>query len=294
MTLPWILVGFLLLAVLVLAAKILDIHAALHRLSKNISQHLNADTNTLITLSTRDRAVRNLASTLNQELRTLRQLRWRYQSGTDRLHESVTNISHDLRTPLTVICGYLELLESQPHTDQSLHYLTILKNRSNVMHQLIEELFSYTLILGSNEKLTENISVNAILEETIASFYPQLAEVGIEPEIHIPETKVIRPLNRNDLSRIFSNLLSNAVKYSDGDLIIRLEENGTLHFSNHASSLDSVQVGRLFDRYYTLEAARKSTGLGLSIARTLLEQMGGRIEAAYEGGQILLTIYLPA
>ena len=92
---------------------------------------------------------------------------------------------------------------------------------------------------------------------------------------------------------MFANLLSNAVKYSNGDLEIVLSETGEIAFSNSAARLDSVQVGRLFDRFYTVESARNSTGLGLSIARHLTEQMGGTIGARYEDGRLSVLVTLP-
>ncbi len=106
----------------------------------------------------------------------------------------------------------------------------------------------------------------------------------------MPEKPVVRTLDRSALSRVFSNLLTNAVKYSDGDLDITLFETGEITFANTAPGLDEVQVGRLFDRFYTVEAARKSTGLGLAIARTLIEQMGGAIAARYEEGRLVIHI----
>ena len=103
-----------------------------------------------------------------------------------------------------------------------------------------------------------------------------------------------RMLNRNALTRIFGNIISNAVKYSDGDLIITLSENGEITFSNHASRLDEIKTGRLFDRFYTVEtASAESTGLGLSIAKVLTEQMGGKIAAEYEDGMIRVKINFP-
>lgn len=87
--------------------------------------------------------------------------------------------------------------------------------------------------------------------------------------------------------------MNNAIKYSDGDLDIVLLENGTVMFTNTASQLNEVQVGKLFDRFYTVEAARNSTGLGLAIARTLVEQMNGTISAKYVEKKLTVSILLP-
>ena len=100
-----------------------------------------------------------------------------------------------------------------------------------------------------------------------------------------------RMLNRNALTRVFGNIISNALKYSDGDLIITLREDGEIIFTNHASQLDEIKTGRLFDRFYTVEtASAESTGLGLSIAKALTEQMGGKITAEYKDGMILVKV----
>ena len=111
--------------------------------------------------------------------------------------------------------------------------------------------------------------------------------------LEISETKVMRMLDRSALSRVFSNLISNAIKYSDGDLKIVLSERGEVTFSNMASGLDEIQVGRLFDRFYTVEAARKSTGLGLAISKTLVEEMNGTISAKYENSRLSIHILFP-
>ena len=129
-----------------------------------------------------------------------------------------------------------------------------------------------------------------MLEESAAAFYAVLTENSIEPEIEITERKVIRRLDRRSLARVFSNLLNNAVKYSDGDLKIALSDSGEIIFENSAADLSEVEVGRLFDRFYTVEAARKSTGLGLAIAKTLVEQMNGAIYAEYKNGRLGIHI----
>ena len=104
---------------------------------------------------------------------------------------------------------------------------------------------------------------------------------------------MIRPLDRGSLSRVLSNLISNALKYSGGDLQVSLEETGALSFSNTAPGLDAVSAGRLFDRFYTVEAGRHATGLGLSIAKLLTERMGGTIRARFRDGRLTIALTFP-
>ena len=155
----------------------------------------------------------------------------------------------------------------------------------------------YNYNTGKSKRLPDNdvefVSVNSVLEESILGFYAVLQERNITPNISMPENKVFRKVNRAALSRIFSNLLNNAIKYSDGDLNITLNDTGEITFSNTASDLSEVDVKKLFDRFYTVENARKSTGLGLSISRILIEQMKGTISAHYKNGKLSICIWLP-
>lgn len=155
-------------------------------------------------------------------------------------------------------------------------------------------MFKYSVITSPDyDTTTEPVIVNRVLEESIVSFYAELKQKKIIPEICITDVKVVRMLNHAALTRIFSNLINNAVKYSDGDLKITLTDTGKIVFSNSAPDLTQVQVERLFDRFYTVENARKSTGLGLSIARILIEQMNGTIYAEYKKGRLIIVIQLP-
>ena len=161
------------------------------------------------------------------------------------------------------------------------------------MKQLTEELFRYSVILSSDSNAdTEEVDVGRVLEDCIMGCYAALTEKGITPVIELTEKKVIRTVNKSALSRVFNNLLNNAMKYSDGDLYISFSPSGEAVFSNTASGLTTVQVERLFDRFYTVQAARNSTGLGLSIARTFIEQMNGTISAKLNGDKLIITITL--
>ena len=170
-----------------------------------------------------------------------RKERHRYQQGDLELKEAVTNISHDLRTPLTAISGYLDLLEREEKSETTQRYLSHIQNRTEVLKNLTEE-------------------------------------------------PVWRQLDAGAVNRIFSNIISNALKYSDGDLSVVMEPDGSITFSNTSQALNTVAVGKLFDRFYTVEASRNSTGLGLSIAKILTERMGGSISANYFDGKLYITI----
>ena len=285
-----IIVGILLLIIFVLLAKVYFLHKSAQELAEAFQDRLAADTNTLIDISTRDPYMRKLAADINTQLRLLRKQRHKYLSGDRELKEAVTNISHDLRTPLTAICGYLDLLDKEDKSENTSRYLSLIGNRVEAMKQLTEELFRYSVILSTGELVLEPVCVNGVLEESIAAFYGVLTNRGIQPEIHITENRIDRQLNREALGRVFSNILNNALKYSDGDLEIFLHDDGELIFSNTASRLNEVQVGKLFDRFFTVEAARNSNGLGLAISKTLIEQMGGSISAELVNQKLIIHI----
>lgn len=287
----WLLNGSLILIVVILLMKIYLLQKSAKEIEQAFAEKVITDSNTLIDISSRDKYMRSLANSINIQLRKLRKERRRFQQGDLELKNAVTNISHDLRTPLTAIFGYLDLLDKEEKTETVSQYLEVIRNRTEILMQLTEELFRYSVILTTEDDLKiEPVVINNILEESIASFYTALKEKGIVPNITMPDKKVIRNLDRSYLSRIFSNLLNNAVKYSSGDLIIILKESGEINFINHASNLSPIEVGKLFDRFYTVNNARNSTGLGLAISKTLVEKMGGTISADYE--KDILTIKL--
>ncbi len=290
----WVSIGILIAIIIALLVKIHILQKSVKEIEIAFADRLVTDTNVLIDISSSDKNVRRLANTINGQLRKLRTERRRFQQGDLELKNAVTNISHDLRTPLTALSGYLELLEQEEKSESVNRYIEIIKDRVDILTQLSEELFKYSVIISTKDNITkEQIIINTVLEESIAAFYTVLTERNIVPEIQISETKVVRMLDRSALSRVFSNLISNVIKYSDGDLKIVLSENGEIAFSNMASGLDEIQVGRLFDRFYTVEAARKSTGLGLTISKTLVEQMKGTISATYENNRLSIHIFFP-
>lgn len=287
----WITISGLMIIIFILLLKLYLLQKSAREIETAFNEKLITDSNTLIDISSKDKYMRHLANSINTQLRTLRKERHYFQQGNLELKNAVTNISHDLRTPLTAICGYLDLLEQTENSETAEQYIAVIKERTGLLTQLTEELFRYSVILSTKEQLVcEPVVINPILEESIAAFYTVLKQRGIVPQIQLTETKIIKDLDRSALTRIFSNLLSNVIKYSDGDLKITLSENGEIIFSNMASGLDEIQVGKLFERFYTVETACKSTGLGLSISKMLVEEMGGCILADFEKNRLTIRI----
>lgn len=324
---PWGLIcaaGALVTALLVL--KIYFLYRDLDQIGAQLGDRLGEETNNRIYAPGNDRHIRAFAARLNRELGILYESRSRYRNGDRELKEAVTNISHDLRTPLTALYGYLELadaaLESgrgdpgEPDVERAAHYLAQIRNRADAMRALTEELFRYSIILsapgenaGSRQDsglAGERVVLNRFLADFLLSYYDIFTQNGIEPRIRIADAEVVRFLDTGALRRVFSNILDNAVKYGkparnacSGDmrsgqavLSVELSADGTVVFCNSAQELDWVSCERLFDRFYTVETGRDSTGLGLSIARLLTERMGGSISASYADGMLSITVRL--
>ena len=284
------LVGILVVIIIMLSIKIYLMEKSVREIMEAFADRLKTDPDTLMDISSRDKNMRELADRINTELRLLRKERRCYQQGDQELKDSVTNISHDLRTPLTAICGYLNLLKHEEKSAAVDEYLAQVQNRVDVMISLTEEMFRYSIAASSYELKRERINVVSVLGESLLSFYGMMQEKGIQPVIAMPEEPVWRMLDVSALNRIFSNIISNALKHSDGDLFVDMKENGTIPFSNTAQTLNSVIVGRLFERFYTVGTNYYSTGLGLSIAKLLTERMGGQISAEYKGEMLYITV----
>ena len=289
-----VLICSLALAALCLLAYLLVLRHSLREAAEELDEKLRTDTNTLISISTGDRAMQSLVTHINRQLQALRRERLRLHSGNAELTAAVTNVSHDLRTPLTALCGYLDLLEQEPQTEAAARYLAVIRERTDAMRALTEELFRYSVLTATADELhTEPVCLNDVLEQSLAAAYGALSARGITPSVQLPEEKVIRPLDAAALRRVFDNILSNAAKYSDGDLAVVLAPDGEVTFSNRASALSRVEAARLFDRFYTVDSARGSTGLGLSIAKLLTEKLHGTISADYENETLRICIAFP-
>ena len=288
-------IAFFTLAVLIL--KITILKGSIRQIRREFKERDELNSSAKIGISFRDADLCGLTDDLNKTLEKMRKKYNLYVQGDSEVKQTIGNASHDLRTPLTAIIGYLELAKGKMQAGEDItSYLDIIENRARYMKELTDELFEFSGIIGDNDReelQTEEIEINRVLEDSIIDYYSVLSENGIEPLVEITEEPVVRSLNRHALERIFANLLSNAVKYSQGDLKITLAGSGEITFENYAPELTEIQVQQLFDRFYTVRTGRNSTGLGLAIARNLVTQLNGTIAAKRIEKNLVIRISFP-
>lgn len=288
-----------LLAIALIAAvvKIVLLRRGFDELTENIEDQVKCETQIPVTLTTTDAHARKTAETINRELKNLQDERNEYIDGNRKVAEAVTSISHDIRTPLTAINSYLDLMMDEKDEELKKQYLERIKSRTLSLGELADELFKYSTSTdpsrypaSDNASQFETVDICRILEESILSFYAAFKDKGIEPEIDLPEHSVSVFCDRKCANRIFENIISNAIKYADEALTVKLDAEGCAVFSNPAPDLTPVSAAKLFDRYYTVNEGNASTGLGFSIAKELITRNGGTIESDLRDGVLSIIV----
>ncbi|EOP76743.1 two component system histidine kinase [Bacillus cereus VDM006] len=220
-------------------------------------------------------------------------------------NELITNVSHDLRTPLTSIMGYLRLLQDSKYESKEQHneYVRIAFSKSEQLKNLIEDLFEYTKL--TNEKMVlekQEVCITELLEQLIEELVPQAEEEGLILVKQFPKERVYAAIDSEKMVRVFENLLMNAIKYSkdDGEIKVSLQRqrrNIQITVTNHSEEFTKEELGNLFERFYKKDQSRsrvtEGSGLGLAIAKSIVELQGGEIRAEYEDGIIQFIVSLP-
>ena len=281
----------LVLIIIFLIYYIIGINISIKEIEDNLDIILNNDTNKLITISTNNKRLNKLAANLNSSLRKIRKLEISYKNGNKELQESITNISHDLRTPLTAIKGYIDLIKKEKSKKKIVEYLKIIENKTEDLVILTEQLYDYSKSLDLKDKLKkEKVCINDILEDTILSYYALIKKKNLTPEINITTKRIYRKIDKNMAIRILENIISNTIKYTDEDIKITLLDNGKIIIKNKSHVLDNTTVNKMFDRYYTIESGSNTSGIGLSIAKQLVNINGGKITAKYSQGYLIVEL----
>ena len=227
------------------------------------------------------------------------------------LTDTYTNLSHDIRTPLTSLDGYFQLLRDETDKSAQEHYIDIIQERITSLKDMLEELFMFTKLKNDSFKLElSNCCVSRLLKQTVFSYYEEWKKQGIEPSLDICEDTIFIIANVQALRRVFQNVIKNALVHGQKSICIQMKQqdscncrasdyertskNSIVHIlvSNDVKNPDDIDVDKVFERFYKADEARSisSSGLGLSIAKELVERMGGSIEARLEGKRFVVEI----
>ena len=248
-------------------------------------------------LSLPNKNIENLVVEINTLIDDKRKMENIYKEKDMELREAIANMSHDLRTPLTSIMGYVYLLnDDKLDKEERKEYLKIIEKRSLVLNDLITNFYGLSRIQADQYEIKfEPVNLELVLGEIIAAFYETLDYKFGEPEINIEEG--LGPVlgDKQALNRIFTNLIENIIKHGEGEVKISLKKKNkyiVMEFSNKAEELESKDVNRIFEKFFTKDRMRtgQNTGLGLAIVKLLVEKQGQKIEAKKVGNRLVINI----
>lgn len=248
-------------------------------------------------LSLPNKNIENLIIEINTLIDDKRKMENIYKEKDMELREAIANMSHDLRTPLTSIMGYVYLLnDDKLDKEERKEYLKIIEKRSLVLNDLITNFYGLSRIQANQYEIKfKPVNLELVLGEIIAAFYETLDYKFGEPEINIEEG--LGPVlgDKQALNRIFTNLIENIIKHGEGEVKISLKKKNkyiVMEFSNKAEDLESKDVNRIFEKFFTKDRMRtgQNTGLGLAIVKLLVEKQGQKIEAKKVGNRLVINI----
>ena len=285
----------LIAVIIVLVAIIIGYKREFRRINKEITNNLNEYVN--IKTKSVDKDVEILVQNINLIFDSKQKVVAEKKKNEEELRASITNMSHDLRTPLTSIMGYLQMIRSEKasETDKK-EYMDIVEKRTRSLQQLISSFYDLSRIEGNEYNFNyKKVNLSNVLCENIALFYNDFINNNIEPVIEIEEG--IKEIISDDgaITRIFSNLLGNMIKHGENFVKITLkQENDVIitEFINKATGLTQENVDKLFDRFYTVDNSRsdRNTGLGLYITKILVEKLGHNIKANLKEDNLVISI----
>lgn len=260
---------------------------------KKLAKQLREQRESYLTVEFVDKDLELLVTELNELIDSVKEIRTEAGRGEESLRASISMISHDMRTPLTSVIGYLQLAEKNCKEGESLDEIRIALERAKYCSRLVNDLFEVSVIdLETDEPVWENVNLCQVVCEEILAANPQFEERGIIPGFEQADEDVLVRADCRQLARVVQNLISNAVKYSAGkvDFSVNQGKRVVLVVTNDLSR--EVDTGRIFDRFYQEDISRSSggSGLGLYICRRLVENMGGEIWAECKDGKLAVKV----
>lgn len=269
----------------------------LKNISKEIDSIKNMESNTLIHSKYNLKNINNLIFKINNLITESKDIKIDYTNKNKSLMKMMTNISHDLRTPLTSALGYIDIiLKSDLSEEEKKKDLITIEKRLKRLEELISSFFEFSKIISTNKTPElEKINLTSVLEESVIVFYDDYKKNNREILLDCEQRKIIIHSNKMLLSRIFENLIGNAYKHSNSDLKIKVETKDKVKIIFSNALLDNdIDIDRIFDEFYTVDISRtkEGTGLGLAIAKEFTKQLKGNIYAEKNNGQIKIILEL--
>lgn len=260
----------------------------------------NNDTNSLLTSRIAVGSTQAVILAVNHLLTRYRENERRLLRENKIYRESITSISHDIRTPLTSAKGYLQMLQRQNVSEEKkAQFLSTVVRRLDHLNNMLNQLFEYARIEAGELALEpEELNVGNLFAETISLFYNDFVHKGFVPEIDIAKKPCKIYADRNALVRIMENLIRNALVHGTGGFWFSVrvtEQQAVIGVSNLTDSIESYELDSIFDRFYTTDhsRSRRTTGLGLAIVKQFAQQMGGSVQATLEEGRFTVQVMLP-
>ncbi|AKN30326.1 histidine kinase [Clostridium carboxidivorans P7] len=283
------------LSVILLISYVFHLKVQIRSIGKQLENILEGKTEKKIDISLLDKDIEYLAGNINRNINFQKQLRIEVLRDEQKLKDSIANISHDLRTPLTSIMGYLQLLEKSELSEKQREKINILKKKSETLQNLVTSFFEITVIENNNIHINlEKINLNNFLSDALLQNIVSFKEAGIEPIFDLPNTTIFIEADKIVLQRIVQNLISNILKYGSSYVKISLttKENVELSFANKVKDPEKIDVNLLFEKFYIADRSRSSgsTGLGLSIVKLLAEKINAKAYAEIEEDILTLKI----
>ncbi|MFR9061398.1 sensor histidine kinase [Eubacterium callanderi] len=283
-------------AVAVLAVRTVVMRREIRSMSRQLEDLSAGRSEKKISLTLVDARLNELATQINENMELQKQLRIDARKSEQRLKDSIAGVSHDLRTPLTAIIGYIQMLERSGLNGEQQEKATIILKKANAMRELVESFFELSVIeSGQSELAEEAVNFTNIVSEAVVDFIPRFEAAELEPDVDLGNKSLYIAGDTTALGRIVQNLLSNALKYTAGRVKVALEERDgeiILTVVNEVRPDTPPDMERIFERFYTGDDCRNSgsAGLGLYIVKLLAEKMQGAVSASLENK--MLSVYV--
>lgn len=292
-----VLIVLLALLCAVLIGRQITLERGLHRAARRMREQMADETTARLSLPCPSAGAEELLVCLNELLELRQEERAVYHRKEQELRQQIANVSHDLRTPLTSILGYLQLLEGEGLSPgKRVEYLSVIEGRARTLQTFIAAFYDLSRIEGGELPLErDKVDLGRALSDQLAAAYEQIEESGLVMEVDIAPDMPPVWADGGAVTRIFSNLLTNALRHGEDTLAVKLYREGNAvvsAFSNRADGLTAEDAAHVFERFYTADKMRtgQSTGLGLAIVKALAERMGHTVAARWEDGVFTIEV----